>query len=165
MSFLHSLDPEQTYSAENVNCGDPGRAGRRGGRRKKIGADDQHVVSSSIQRPPEGVKVPRGRIERERRMGVPEIGQVRRVLEIKEAMLKYESRGKTAHGGSWGTLTTVSILRFALGCRTRSPMRLRSTPSNRYARTQSMNNDRHRDQKNDSKPSHDPEERTAPEQT
>jgi hypothetical protein len=31
-----------------------------------------------------------------------EIGQVRRVLEIKEARVKYESRGKTAHGGSWG---------------------------------------------------------------
>jgi hypothetical protein len=42
-----------------------------------------------------------------------EIGQVRRVLEIKEAMVKYESRGKTAHGGSWGALTTVSNLRFA----------------------------------------------------
>ena len=42
-----------------------------------------------------------------------EIGQIRRVLEIKEAMVKYESRGKTAHGGSWGALTTVSILRFA----------------------------------------------------
>ena len=42
-----------------------------------------------------------------------EIGQVRRVLEIKEAMVKYESRGKTAHGGSWGSLTTVSSLRFA----------------------------------------------------
>jgi len=44
---------------------------------------------------------------------VTEIGQVRRVLEIKEAMVKYESRGKTAHGASWGALTTVSILRFA----------------------------------------------------
>jgi hypothetical protein len=42
-----------------------------------------------------------------------EIGQVRRVLEIKEAMLKYESRGKTAHGGSGGALTTMSVLRFA----------------------------------------------------
>ena len=29
---------------------------------------------------------------------VAEIGQVRRVLEIKEARVKYESRGKTAHG-------------------------------------------------------------------
>jgi hypothetical protein len=60
-----------------------------------------------------------------RRMGVPvesvavgkcyvtEIGQVRRVLEVKMAMVKYESRGKTAHGGSWGTLTTISILKFA----------------------------------------------------
>jgi hypothetical protein len=44
---------------------------------------------------------------------VTEIGQVRRVLEIKEATVKYESRGKTAHGGSCGALTTVSILRFA----------------------------------------------------
>jgi hypothetical protein len=44
---------------------------------------------------------------------VTEIGQVRRVLEIKEAMVKYESRRKTAHGGSWGALTTISILRFA----------------------------------------------------
>jgi hypothetical protein len=68
---------------------------------------------------------PPGRIERGRRMGVPvesvavgkyyltEIGQIRRVLEIKEAMVKYESRGKTAHGGSWGALTTISIIRFA----------------------------------------------------
>jgi hypothetical protein len=31
-----------------------------------------------------------------------EIGQVRRILEIKDGRLKYESRGKTAHGGSWG---------------------------------------------------------------
>ena len=42
-----------------------------------------------------------------------EIGQVRRVLEIKEAMVKYDSRAKTAHGASWGALTTLSILRFA----------------------------------------------------
>ena len=42
-----------------------------------------------------------------------EIGQVRRVLEIKEAKVKYESRGKTARGASWGSSTTVSILRFA----------------------------------------------------
>ena len=42
-----------------------------------------------------------------------EIGQVRRVLDIKQARVRYESRGKTAHGGSWGALTTVSILRFA----------------------------------------------------
>jgi hypothetical protein len=42
-----------------------------------------------------------------------EIGQVRRVLEIKEARVKYESRGKTANGRSWGALTTVSILGFA----------------------------------------------------
>jgi hypothetical protein len=33
---------------------------------------------------------------------VTEIGQV-----------KYESRGKTAHGESWGALTNVSVLRFA----------------------------------------------------
>src|SRR6202007_134785 len=54
------------------------------------------------------------RIERGRRMGVPvgvgkcyvtEIGQVRRVLEIKDTMVKYVSRGKTAHGRSWGALT------------------------------------------------------------
>ena len=44
---------------------------------------------------------------------VTEIGQVRRVLEIKKAMVKYESRGKTAHGRSWGALTTISIVRFA----------------------------------------------------
>ena len=44
---------------------------------------------------------------------VTEIGQVRRVLEIKNAMVKYESRGKTAHGGSGGALTTMSVLRFA----------------------------------------------------
>ena len=44
---------------------------------------------------------------------VTEIGQVRRVLEIKQAMVKYESRGKTAHGRSWGDLTTISIVRFA----------------------------------------------------
>src|SRR6516165_11972759 len=44
---------------------------------------------------------------------VTEIGQVRRVLEIKNAMVKYESRGKTAHGRSWGALTTISIVRFA----------------------------------------------------
>ena len=52
-----------------------------------------------------------------------EIGQVRRVLEIKEAMVKYESRGETAHGGSWGALTTISIIRFARDverCRTES---------------------------------------------
>ena len=60
----------------------------------------------------------------DRRMGVPvesvavgkcyvtEIGQVRRVLEIKNAIVKYESRGKTAHGGSWAPYR-ISILRFA----------------------------------------------------
>ena len=35
------------------------------------------------------------------------------MLEIKNAMVKYESRGKTAHGRSWGALTTISIVRFA----------------------------------------------------
>jgi len=44
---------------------------------------------------------------------VTEIGQVRRVLEIKNAIVKYESRGKTAHGGSWGAPIAISILRFA----------------------------------------------------
>jgi hypothetical protein len=44
---------------------------------------------------------------------VTEIGQVRRVLEIKEAMVKNESRGKIAHGGSYGALTKISILSFA----------------------------------------------------
>ena len=64
-------------------------------------------------------------LSEDERMGVPvesvavgkcyvtEIGQVRRVLEIKNAMVKYESRGKTAHGRSWGALTTISIIRFA----------------------------------------------------
>ena len=42
-----------------------------------------------------------------------EIGQVRRVLEVKDGKLKYESRGKTAHGGSWGALTTVGDGTFA----------------------------------------------------
>ena len=42
-----------------------------------------------------------------------EIGQVRRVLEIKQAMVKYECRRKTAHGRSWGDLTAISIVRFA----------------------------------------------------
>ena len=63
---------------------------------------------------PEGFKVLRGRIERERRMGVPveivavgkcyltEIGQVRRVLEIKEAMANtnLNERQRTAHRGA-----------------------------------------------------------------
>ena len=63
---------------------------------------------------PEGFKVPRGRIERERRMGVPveivavgkcyltEIGQVRRAVEIKEAMVNtnLEERQRTAHRGA-----------------------------------------------------------------
>jgi hypothetical protein len=44
---------------------------------------------------------------------VTEIGQVRRVLEIKNAIVKYESRGKTAHGGSWGAFIAITILRFA----------------------------------------------------
>jgi hypothetical protein len=38
-----------------------------------------------------------------------EIGQVRRVLEVKDEKVKYESRGKTAHGGSWGAWTTVAM--------------------------------------------------------
>jgi hypothetical protein len=45
-----------------------------------------------------------------------EIGQVRRVLEIKEAMVNTESRRKdSARRASWGALTTVSILRFDRG--------------------------------------------------
>ena len=59
---------------------------------------------------------------------VTEIGQVRRVLEIKNAIVKYESRGKTAHGGSWGALYRNKHSQVCQGCRTRSPMRLRSTP-------------------------------------
>ena len=66
-----------------------------------------------------------------------EIGQVRRVLEIKEARVKYESRGKTAHGASWGAVTTLSILRFARDVEREVPMRLRSTLSRRYARSRS----------------------------
>src|SRR6266498_3000125 len=60
-----------------------------------------------------------------RKMGVPvgsiavgkcyitEIGQVRRVLEVKDGRVKYESRGKTAHGGTWGAWTTVGDGKFA----------------------------------------------------
>jgi hypothetical protein len=44
---------------------------------------------------------------------VTEIGQVRRVLEIKDGTVKYESRGKTAHGGSWGDVATVADGKFA----------------------------------------------------
>jgi hypothetical protein len=44
---------------------------------------------------------------------VTEIGQVRRVLELKDGKVKYESRGKTAHGGSWGDVTTVGDGKFA----------------------------------------------------
>ena len=44
---------------------------------------------------------------------VTEIGQVRRVLQAKDGKVKYESRGRTAHGGSWGAVTTVSDVKFA----------------------------------------------------
>jgi hypothetical protein len=44
---------------------------------------------------------------------VTEIGQVRRVLEMKDGKVKYESRGKTAHGGSWGDVATVADGKFA----------------------------------------------------
>jgi len=44
---------------------------------------------------------------------ITEIGQVRRVLEVKDGRVKYESRGKTAHGGSWGAGTTVGDGKFA----------------------------------------------------
>jgi hypothetical protein len=62
---------------------------------------------------------------KERKMGIPvdsiavgkcfltAIGQVRRVLEVKDGKVKYESRGKTAHGGSWGDATTVGSGTFA----------------------------------------------------
>jgi hypothetical protein len=42
-----------------------------------------------------------------------EIGQVRRVLEVKDGKVKYEARGKTAQGGSWGDVTTVGDGTFA----------------------------------------------------
>jgi hypothetical protein len=42
-----------------------------------------------------------------------EIGQVRRVLEVKDGKVKYESRGKSAHGGSWGDATIVADRKFA----------------------------------------------------
>jgi hypothetical protein len=44
---------------------------------------------------------------------VTEIGQVRRVLQARDGNVKYESRGRTAHGGSWGAVTTVSDVKFA----------------------------------------------------
>jgi hypothetical protein len=44
---------------------------------------------------------------------VTEIGQVRRVIEAKNGKVKYESRGRTAHGGSWGAVTTVGDVKFA----------------------------------------------------
>jgi hypothetical protein len=44
---------------------------------------------------------------------VTEIGQVRRVLEVKDGRVKYESRGKTAHGGLWGDITTAADGKFA----------------------------------------------------
>jgi hypothetical protein len=34
-------------------------------------------------------------------------------LEAKDGKVKYESRGRTAHGGSWGAVTTVSDVKFA----------------------------------------------------
>lgn len=40
-------------------------------------------------------------------------GQVRRVLEIKDGKVKYESRGRTDRGGTWGAWTTVGIDAFA----------------------------------------------------
>ena len=44
---------------------------------------------------------------------VTEIGQVLRVLEVKDGKVKYESRGKTAHGGSWGDIAAVADGKFA----------------------------------------------------
>lgn len=44
---------------------------------------------------------------------VTSTGQVRRVLEIKDGKVKYESRGKTDRGGSSVGRTTVSDSRFA----------------------------------------------------
>ena len=44
---------------------------------------------------------------------VTEIGQVRRVLEVKDGKVKYESSGKTAHGGYWGDVVTVVDGKFA----------------------------------------------------
>jgi hypothetical protein len=42
-----------------------------------------------------------------------ELGQVRRVLSVRDGIVTYESRGKTAHGGSWGSITTRGIAHFA----------------------------------------------------
>jgi hypothetical protein len=44
---------------------------------------------------------------------VTALGQIRRVLEISGGRVKYEARGKTAEGGSWGSWTTVGDGRFA----------------------------------------------------
>ena len=41
------------------------------------------------------------------------LGQVRRVLRLGSGKVTYESRGKTATGGSWGEQNTVSDGRFA----------------------------------------------------
>lgn len=42
-----------------------------------------------------------------------EIGQLRRVLSVRDGMVTYELRGKTAHGGSWGAITTTGNAHFA----------------------------------------------------
>jgi len=66
---------------------------------------------------------------------VTEIGQVRRVLEVKDGKVKYESRGKTAHGGSWGDIAAVADGKFArevdreVPCETTTPTRTRSSRS------------------------------------
>ncbi len=44
---------------------------------------------------------------------VTSTGQVRRVLEMKNDKVKYESRGKTDQGGSWGAWATVGDESFA----------------------------------------------------
>jgi hypothetical protein len=55
-----------------------------------------------------------------------EIGQVRRVLEIKEAMVKYESSRKDSARRIMGRLHHRKHCQVCPGCRTRSPRRLRS---------------------------------------
>jgi hypothetical protein len=44
---------------------------------------------------------------------VTSMGQVRRVLEMKNGDVKYESRGKTDRGGSWTGWTIAGAERFA----------------------------------------------------
>ena len=44
---------------------------------------------------------------------VTSMGQVRRVLSIDNGKIKYEARGKTESGGSWGSWTTVGDAKFA----------------------------------------------------